>query len=46
MFEMREDLKNVKDNKQANMHLAAIHGWTLFSCQTFLFNVYTASRLS
>lgn len=44
LFEMRGDLKNVKDNKQANMHLAAFRGWTLFSCQTFLFNVYTASR--
>lgn len=46
MFEVREDLKNERDYKQTNMPLAAIPDWTLFSCQCFLFNVYTVSRHS
>lgn len=44
MFEEREDLKNERDYKQTNMPLAAIPDWTLFSCQCFVFNVYTVSR--
>lgn len=41
MFEVKENLKNGRDYKQTNMPLAVITDWTLFSCQCFLFNVYT-----
>lgn len=34
---------NESDYKQTKMPLAAIPDWTLFSCQCFLFNVYTVS---
>lgn len=41
-FEVKEDSKNERDYKQANMPLAVIPCWTLFSCQCFLFITYTA----
>lgn len=46
MFEVKENLKNERDYKQTNMPLAVIPDWTLFSCQCFLFNVYTVCRHS